>query len=206
MLLAVVYFVLRLALRIAPEGDARGREAEILVLRHQLAVMKRKAGRPKLRRFDRMLLAAFARLVPRDRWSSFVVSPQTILRWHRELVARKWTFRHTKTGRPPLDQELVVLIVATANDNPRLGGASASRVSFKASVTASERQRSGRSFAGRESHRLPGAMAYPGRSSYGSRPMASWPVTSSRSRRRSFEHFTSCYSWSSAHGVSIYKE
>jgi hypothetical protein len=78
-LLAVVYFVLRLALRIAPEGDARGREAEILVLSHQLAVMKRKAGRPKLRRFDRML-AAFARLVPRDRWSGFIVSPQTIPR------------------------------------------------------------------------------------------------------------------------------
>jgi hypothetical protein len=76
-LLAVVYFVLRLVLRIAPEGDARGREAEILVLRHQLAVMKRKAGRPKLRRLDRMLLAAFARLVPRERWSCFIVSPQT---------------------------------------------------------------------------------------------------------------------------------
>ena len=101
MLLAVVYFVLRLALRIAPEGDARGREAEILVLSHQLAVMKRKAGRPKLRRFDRMLLAAFARLVPRDRWSCFIVSPQTIVRWHRELVARKWTFRHTKAVADP---------------------------------------------------------------------------------------------------------
>jgi hypothetical protein len=83
--------------------------------------MKRKAGRPKLRRFDRMLLAAFARLVPRDRWSGFIVSPQTILRWHRELVARKWTFRHTKTGRPPLDPELVALIIAMAKDNPRWG-------------------------------------------------------------------------------------
>ena len=113
MFLAVLYFILRLALRLAPEGDVREHEAEVLVLRHQLAVMKRKAGRPKLRRLDRRLLAAFARFVPRERWSCFIVSPQTILRWHRELVARKWTYKHTKTGRPPLDPELVALIIST---------------------------------------------------------------------------------------------
>jgi hypothetical protein len=120
-LLAVVYFVLCLVLRIAPEGDARECEAEILVLRHQLTMMKRKAGRPKLRRFDRMLLTAFARLVRRERWSGFIVSPQTILRWHRELVARKWTFRHRRLGRPPIDPELVALIISLAKDNPRWG-------------------------------------------------------------------------------------
>jgi putative transposase len=96
-LLAVIYFMLRLLLRLTPEGDVREREAEILVLRQQLAVLKRKAGRPKLRRVDRMLLAAFARLIPKERWSCFIVSPQTILRWHRELVARKWTYRHART-------------------------------------------------------------------------------------------------------------
>jgi putative transposase len=105
-LLAVIYFMLRLLLRLIPEGDVREREAEILVLRQQLAVLKRKAGRPKLRRVDRMLLAAFARLIPKERWSCFIVSPQTILRWHRELVARKWTYKHARTGRPPLDPEL----------------------------------------------------------------------------------------------------
>jgi putative transposase len=67
-LLAVIYFMLRLLLRLTPEGDVREREAEILVLRQQLAVLKRKAGRPKLRRVDRMLLAAFARLIPKERW------------------------------------------------------------------------------------------------------------------------------------------
>jgi putative transposase len=121
MLLPVLYFVLRLVLRVAPEGDAREREAEILVLRHQLAVMRRKAGRPRLRGADRMLLAAFSRLVPKDRWSCFIVSPQTILRWHRELVARKWTYRHARTGRPPIDPELVALIISMARDNPRWG-------------------------------------------------------------------------------------
>ena len=119
MLLAVIYFMLRLLLRLTPEGDAREREAEILVLRQQLAVLKRKAGRPKLRRVDRMLLAAFARLIPKERWSCFIVSPQTILRWHRELAARKWTYKHARTGRPPLDPELVALIVSMARTNPR---------------------------------------------------------------------------------------
>lgn len=124
MFLAILYFVLRLVLRLArlaPEGDACEREAEILVLRHQLAVLERKAGRPKLRRLDRMLLAAFARLVPRERWSCFIVSPQTILRWHRELVARKWTYKHKKMGRPPLDPELVRLIIDMARKNARWG-------------------------------------------------------------------------------------
>ena len=121
MILAVIYFMLRLLLRLTPEGDAREREAEILVLRHQLAVLTRQTGRPKLRRSDRMVLAAFARLVPRDRWSCFVVSPQTILRWHRELVARKWTYQHARIGRPPLDPELVALIIEMARRNPRWG-------------------------------------------------------------------------------------
>ena len=92
-----------------------------LSFRHQLAVMKRKAGRPKLRRLDRVLLAALSRLVPRQRWSCFIVSPQTILRWHRELVARKWTFKRARTGRPPLDSELVALIISMARENPRWG-------------------------------------------------------------------------------------
>src|SRR5439155_2126750 len=80
-----------------------------------------KAGRQRLRRVDRMLLAALSLLVPKDRWSCFIVSPQTILRWHRELVARKWTYRHARTDRPPLDPELVALIISMARDNPRWG-------------------------------------------------------------------------------------
>ncbi len=54
---------------------------------------------------DRAFLAAAARLLPRDRWSSFLVTPQTLLRWHRELVRRKWTYRGAKIGRPPIDPE-----------------------------------------------------------------------------------------------------
>ena len=121
MLFAVCYFILRLVLRMTPDDDTREREAEILVLRHQLAVLKRASPRPRIRRLDRMMIAAFARLIRRDRWSGFIVSPATILRWHRELVARKWTYRRSRTGRPPLDPSLRCLIVQMARDNPRWG-------------------------------------------------------------------------------------
>jgi hypothetical protein len=68
-----------------------------------------------------MVIAALADLIDRDRWSGFIVSPATILRWHRELVRRKWTFRHRKAGRPSLDSALVRLIVEMARENPRWG-------------------------------------------------------------------------------------
>lgn len=119
MLFAFCYFLLRSVLRIGPDGVAREREAEILVLRHQLAVLKRANRRPRLRRRDRMTIAAVARLIRPERWSGFIVTPATILRWHRELVRRKWTFRHARTGRPPLDPELASLIVQIAKDNQR---------------------------------------------------------------------------------------
>ena len=74
------------------------KDLEILVLRHQLRVLRRTSGRPKLRLIDRVLLAAASRAMPRDRWVAFLVTPATLLRWHRELVRRRWTYR--RTGRP----------------------------------------------------------------------------------------------------------
>ena len=121
MLFTLCYFILRSMLRIVAHDEASERDAEILVLRHQLAVLGRTSPRPRLRRRDRMVLSALARLIPRDRWQGFIVSPGTVLRWHRELVARKWTFSHARTGRPPLDPELVALIEGMATENPRLG-------------------------------------------------------------------------------------
>lgn len=121
MLFTFCYFILRAVLRIAPDRDAREREAEIMVLRHQLAVLKRTCPRPKLRRRDRIVIVALAGLVSKERWSAFIITPATVLRWHRELVRRKWTFRHQKVGRPPLAPELVCLILEMAKDNPRWG-------------------------------------------------------------------------------------
>src|SRR5713101_1245549 len=86
------------------QRDDGPKELEILVLRHQLRVLRRKAGRPRLQPLDRVLLAAVSRVLRRDRWASFMVTPQTLLRWHRELVRRKWTYRSSgKPGRPPID-------------------------------------------------------------------------------------------------------
>jgi transposase InsO family protein len=121
MLFSLLYMALRAVLRLAPAGDQRDRELEILVLRHQVKVLKRKAGRPRLRRRDRLFLAAAARLLPRQRWSCFIVTPATLLAWHRELVKRKWTYRRRRSGRPPLDGEICRLIVRMAKDNPRWG-------------------------------------------------------------------------------------
>src|SRR6266568_2904469 len=83
--------------------DDGSKDLEILVLRHQLRVLRRKNPHLKLRPLDRTLLAAASRVLPRDRWTSFMVTPGTLLRWHRELVRRKWTYgRAQKPGRPPL--------------------------------------------------------------------------------------------------------
>jgi len=69
------------------------KELEIVVLRHELAILRRQVARPDLRDADRVLLAAASRILPRARWSVFLVTPATLLRWHRELIARRWTTR-----------------------------------------------------------------------------------------------------------------
>jgi putative transposase len=67
----------------------RSKELEILVVRHELAVLRRQAGRPQLHRSNRALLAALSRMLPRQAWTSFAVRPEALLRWHRQLVARR---------------------------------------------------------------------------------------------------------------------
>jgi len=121
MLLSLLYMALRVILRLASAGDGHDREVEILVLRPQAKVLSRKAGRPKLRRRDRIFLAAASRVLPKDHWSCFIVTPQTLLRWHRELVRRKWTYRRRTTGRPRLDPEICALAIRMARENPRWG-------------------------------------------------------------------------------------
>jgi len=107
-------------LALLARGDA-AKDLEILVLRHQLTVLRRQLSRPKLEPADRALLAAISRLLPRARWSCFLVTPKTLLRWHRRLVAGVWTYPHRGPGRPPLDQDMRQLIVRLATENPRWG-------------------------------------------------------------------------------------
>jgi hypothetical protein len=89
-------------LALLARGDA-AKDLEILVLRHQLAVLRRQTSRLRLEPGDRALLAAVSRVLPRSRWSCFFVTPDTLLRWHRRLVAGAWTYPHRHTGRPLLD-------------------------------------------------------------------------------------------------------
>jgi transposase InsO family protein len=96
------------------------KELEIVVLRHELSVLRRQVARPQLRPSDRLLLAAASRLLPRSRWRSFLVTPGTLLRWHRRLVARRWTFA-PRTGRPPVGGEIRELVLRLARENPRWG-------------------------------------------------------------------------------------
>ncbi len=124
MLLSPVYLVVRVLLRLlVPEGQPEsGKDLEIVVLRHQLNVLRRQIKRPRFRRSDRVFLGAAARQLPRTRWERFLVTPQTLLRWHRELVRLKWA-RYTKRrrGRPPLPAELKELILRLARENSRWG-------------------------------------------------------------------------------------
>src|SRR5437588_2110609 len=101
----------------APDADA----VEIAVLRHQLAVLRRQVQRPRYTPTDRMVLAALAKLLPRERWAVFLVTPATLMRWHRELIARRWTYPRTGRGRRGLDEEIVALVVRLARENPRWG-------------------------------------------------------------------------------------
>jgi hypothetical protein len=97
------------------------KDAEILVLRHQLAVLRRQVARPRFTWSDRALIATLAKLVPRERWAAFLVTPETILRWHRALVRRRWTYPNRRPGRPSLPAETVELIVRLAEEKPALG-------------------------------------------------------------------------------------
>ena len=137
MLSKVAYLTLcrsiRLLALLARGDDAKN--LEILVLRHQLAVLRRQVARPRLEPADRALLAAVSRVLPRADWSCFLVKPETLLRWHRRLVAGVWTYPH-RIGRPQLDQEVQQLIVRLAREN-RGGATSASKASCDGSAPRS---------------------------------------------------------------------
>lgn len=98
------------------------KDVEIAVLRHQLMVLRRQVARPRHCAADRLVLATLATLLPRERWGIFLVTPSTLLRWHRALVRRRWTYPRTgRRERRCLPEEVVELVVRIARENPRWG-------------------------------------------------------------------------------------
>src|SRR5436190_699705 len=96
-------------------------DAEILMLRHEVAVLRRTNVRPALTWLDRAVLSALSRLLPSPLRRMRLVSPRTLLRWHAQLVTRRWTYPHRRPGRPPTRPPIRALVLRMARENPRWG-------------------------------------------------------------------------------------
>jgi transposase len=185
-------------LRLGPTPNQK--DVEIAALRHQLAVLRRQVARPRYSQIDRAVLATLARLLSRERWAAFLVTPATLLRWHWELVARSWTY--PQRGRPApnaLDDEVVALLLRLAQENPRWGYLRIVGECRKLGVAISAT--SVRNVLRR--HRLrpaPRTSGPRGQTSFEHRPQALLHATSSTSTRSPCDGSTCCSSSTSSAG------
>ena len=122
MSLRLLYLIFRqvLGLVLLMARTSSTKDVELLVLRHEVALLRRTHPRPRMDWTDRVVFAALVRRLPRALRCHHLVTPNTILRWHRRLVRRRWTYPH-RTGRPPIDDVLAALVVRMARENPRWG-------------------------------------------------------------------------------------
>jgi hypothetical protein len=121
--LSLCYLVLRRLLQLAAlrlrSNDFT--DLEIVVLRHELAILRRRTRRPPMTWTDRHFLAAASRFLPRARWRpSFIITPATLVRWYQRLVAKRWTYARS-AGRPPIRREIRALVLRLARENPQWG-------------------------------------------------------------------------------------
>ena len=122
MLFSFCYLALRQILQLMAlhvrSNDSK--DLEILVLRHELAMLRRRTPRPVVKPIDRLFLSGASRVHPRARWHAFFVKPATLLRWHRRLTAKRWTYAGRR-GRRPIRRDVRTLAVRLARANPRWG-------------------------------------------------------------------------------------
>jgi len=121
-LLSLCYVALRWMLQLAVLciRSNECKELEVVVLRHELAILRRQTRRSAISWTDRLCLAAASRLLSRANWRAFIVTPATLLRWHRRLVAKRWTYSR-RVGRPPMRRDVRALVLRLARENPRWG-------------------------------------------------------------------------------------
>jgi hypothetical protein len=118
LLYLIFHHMLGLVLLLGRTSSAK--DIELLVLRHEVAVLRRTNPRPRLNWADRALFTALARRLPRALRAHRLVTPDTILRWHRQLVRKRWTYP-SQPGRPPIDDIIAALVVRMATENPNWG-------------------------------------------------------------------------------------